>query len=432
DDGPDWPGEAEPVTPASETTGGGEAPGRETRPPAEAPPAPVLSFSAPDARRAEAGAGSPPSPEESVQTAQAGGGGTAPDAPVTQRREPPPSGRGDGYPNLADVPERPSDLPSAEEQAARRDALEADRSAAESGAPRTEPAPSEDAEADGSAPAAEAGDTGAAPGDLPWPPEEGDGAVEADPPAASDTTRQREAPSEPEARPTPAPAPADRSESSGQGTTVGTERSGSAALSLSEPDSGARDGTAGASTARPAPAETVEAPATTQETPPARRSPEAVVPDTGQIEQMFRENLARTGPDAVLPASPGADGAPAPAAPSAGGAPAASVAFDVGSAALSTQDRNRLRGLAEELAGGPGGIRVIGRAASGGGGDPVDRRVADLQLALDRANAVSSALIAYGVAPIRLTVDARPGRQGSEARDAALRRVEIFVDNAGR
>jgi outer membrane protein OmpA-like peptidoglycan-associated protein len=101
------------------------------------------------------------------------------------------------------------------------------------------------------------------------------------------------------------------------------------------------------------------------------------------------------------------------------------ITFATGSAALPAAHTGPLSDIAGLYKQSGGRIRVIGHAeeTAGGGGDAVQRQVASLDLALDRANAVAQALAALGVPANAISVEAAPTHSGSE-----LPRAEVFME----
>ncbi|HZL58683.1 MAG TPA: OmpA family protein [Stellaceae bacterium] len=95
--------------------------------------------------------------------------------------------------------------------------------------------------------------------------------------------------------------------------------------------------------------------------------------------------------------------------------------FATGSAAMSAAHRGALSEIAGLYKQAGGKLRVIGHAEKVGGDDPVQQRIAMLDLALDRANAVANALVEMGVPANEITVEAAPTR-GNE-----IPRAEVFM-----
>jgi len=108
-----------------------------------------------------------------------------------------------------------------------------------------------------------------------------------------------------------------------------------------------------------------------------------------------------------------------------GGAPVAQVTFPDKSSQLTPADR-RIVGEVVPLQRQTGGaFRVVGYAAAGRGVGTA-QQLATFRMALDRANAVASALAQAGVAPDQILVETAPptGETG-----IAANRAEIFLEN---
>jgi outer membrane protein OmpA-like peptidoglycan-associated protein len=133
-------------------------------------------------------------------------------------------------------------------------------------------------------------------------------------------------------------------------------------------------------------------------------------------------------PPSTPPSTPGAQVAartPASEPVAAGGAPVAQVTFTANSTRLTPSDR-RIVGEVVPLQRQSGGaLRVVGYAAAGRGADAA-QQLAHFRMALDRANAVASALTQAGVAPDQILVETAPptGETG-----IAANRAEIFLEN---
>ena len=146
-------------------------------------------------------------------------------------------------------------------------------------------------------------------------------------------------------------------------------------------------------------------------------------------------SLARGG--SAAPAPPPASAAPSTAASqlaartpasgpvAAGGAPVAQVTFPDNSARLTPSDR-RIVGEVVPLQRQSGGaLRVVGYAAAGRGAGAAQQLV-HFRMALDRANAVASALAQAGVAPDQILVETAPP---TDETGIAANRAEIFLEN---
>jgi outer membrane protein OmpA-like peptidoglycan-associated protein len=209
-------------------------------------------------------------------------------------------------------------------------------------------------------------------------------------------------------------------------------------------------------TARPAPAP-----------PPAAAAPRPQAPAAASapgVDQVYRQQLARSEsvvqlrqpaaePPLPPPAQPrrigalqhtareqprsqvayvgGVTGAAPPALRP--GEPVASILFGEGSARLGAADREtlaRVAAIAQELG---RTVRVVGHAGRPGGGEGTKRELAEFSLSLDRANAVAQELMRNGIPAERLVVaavgDAEPlVIAGSAAAEAPNRRAEVFIE----
>lgn len=139
----------------------------------------------------------------------------------------------------------------------------------------------------------------------------------------------------------------------------------------------------------------------------------------------LQQRAAGAIPDAAAPA-----GAPAPRAPSrydvaigAGGAAATgntAIDFAAGSSKLDGAGREAVRSLATQLAATAGQVVVIGYArAKGDAGDPVNA----FGVSIDRANKVAAELMAAGVSPRQVRVEAvvaDAARSGAAGRQAVI------------
>ncbi|MDE2229850.1 MAG: OmpA family protein [Alphaproteobacteria bacterium] len=98
------------------------------------------------------------------------------------------------------------------------------------------------------------------------------------------------------------------------------------------------------------------------------------------------------------------------------------VAFAPGSASLPEAQRSALTEIAGLYRQTHGQIRVVGHAEPGHGTDAAQQRIAGLDLALDRANAVAQALSKLGVPATDIRIEAAPA--STEARS----RAEVFME----
>lgn len=214
---------------------------------------------------------------------------------------------------------------------------------------------------------------------------------------------------------------------------------------------------AAARVASPAP------PAATPASPPASRPPAPAAAQATTVDQIYRQQLARSE-SAVQLRQPAAEPPPPPPAqprrigalqhtaretarsqvayvggstgvPSTTirpGEPAATIRFSEGTARLAATDRTtlaRIAAMAQELG---GRVRVVGHAGRPGG-EGAKSQVADFNLSLDRANAVAQELMRNGISSDRLRIEAVGDAEplviaGSAAAEAANRRAEVFID----
>jgi outer membrane protein OmpA-like peptidoglycan-associated protein len=100
----------------------------------------------------------------------------------------------------------------------------------------------------------------------------------------------------------------------------------------------------------------------------------------------------------------------------------AAIAFADGSAALTTEERDRLSELAAMQHDQGGGFRVVGHAASARGEESAQQRLEGFTLALNRAKAVAQILSSEGVPSKQIAIEAAPGRAG----DASI--ADIFFE----
>jgi len=114
---------------------------------------------------------------------------------------------------------------------------------------------------------------------------------------------------------------------------------------------------------------------------------------------------------------------------------AAIIYFAHGSATLNSNDRQVLRGIATLNRQRGGSILVIGHAsARTGTADALKHRLANFEMSLKRANAVTAALVALGVPRERVHAEARGDTQPiyhefMPTGEAGNRRAEIFLEN---
>jgi outer membrane protein OmpA-like peptidoglycan-associated protein len=143
-------------------------------------------------------------------------------------------------------------------------------------------------------------------------------------------------------------------------------------------------------------------------------------------------SLARGG--SAAPAPPSASAPPsAPASQLAArtpasepvGAPVAQVTFPDNSARLTPSDRRIVGEVVPLQRQNGGALRIVGYAAAGRGAGAA-QQLAHFRMALDRANAVASALTQAGIAPDQILVETAPptGETG-----VAANRAEIFLEN---
>lgn len=161
--------------------------------------------------------------------------------------------------------------------------------------------------------------------------------------------------------------------------------------------------------------------------------------------------VASTPPPATPSVAPVAPGAPPPAAPHLTPPPAApagvrgggqpslamrtpatapnpisvsvgDVAFGAGSSDLAETQRSALAEIAGLYKQTGGQIRIVGHAEPGQSSDAIRQRIAGLDLALDRANAVAQALARLGVPARDIRVEAAPASAAEQPR------AEVFMD----
>jgi outer membrane protein OmpA-like peptidoglycan-associated protein len=101
------------------------------------------------------------------------------------------------------------------------------------------------------------------------------------------------------------------------------------------------------------------------------------------------------------------------------------VTFPDNSVRLTPSDRRIIGEVVPLQRQNGGALRVVGYAAAGSGAGAA-QQIANFRVALDRANAVASALAQAGVAPDQIIVETAPptGESG-----VAANRAEIFLEN---
>lgn len=114
------------------------------------------------------------------------------------------------------------------------------------------------------------------------------------------------------------------------------------------------------------------------------------------------------------------------------------IFFAHGSASINKTERRNLRELGESLArtSNPYRLSVIGHASKRVNGvtDPVQKKMINFEMAQKRANVVTEQLRAAGADPSWVMASSRgdvdPNRRpGGKSREAADRRVEVYMDN---
>jgi outer membrane protein OmpA-like peptidoglycan-associated protein len=326
------------------------------------------------------------------------------------------------YPNLATVPPPPTRALSTAERDALTQRLVSDRANAKyiddqlRGGPSTAAAPPPRPPSSASAAA-----TVPAPAEPPAAPRE----AAAPAPSVAASAAPPPAPAPP---PTPAPPPAATS-------TAAPAAEAAPFVSLTAPPPTASPPTAPAeAAATPAPPAVDESgqPRESPLTSPSVRSvPEPEAPRAPPPPPSLARGggAAPTPPPASTPSS-----APAPQLASrrpasepaaAGGSPVAQVTFPDNSARLTPSDRRIVGEVVPLQRQNGGALRVVGYAAAGRGAGAA-QQLAHFRIALDRANAVASALAQAGVAPDQIIVETAPptGESG-----VAANRAEIFLEN---
>lgn len=186
-------------------------------------------------------------------------------------------------------------------------------------------------------------------------------------------------------------------------------------------------------------------------------------PPAQTVDQIYRQQLARSEPSVQLrppvaepppppPAEPRRIGAlqhtareaprpqvayitgpgvPVPAIRP--GEAAATIRFKEGSARLSQGDRDTLARVAAMAKEARARVKVVGHAGRPNGGEGAKAEIAEFGLSLDRANAVAAELIRNGIPAERMTVEALGDAEplviaGSAAAEAVNRRAEVFLE----
>lgn len=98
------------------------------------------------------------------------------------------------------------------------------------------------------------------------------------------------------------------------------------------------------------------------------------------------------------------------------------VAFAQGSSDLAETQRSALAEIAGLYKQTGGDIRIVGHSEPGHGNDAIRQRIAGLDLALDRANAVAQALTKMGVPASNIRVEAAPASTQEQPR------AEVFME----
>jgi len=169
------------------------------------------------------------------------------------------------------------------------------------------------------------------------------------------------------------------------------------------------------------------APGASAEPEPAAAAPSA--PETAAADTMMTTTQAAATPqfDPAQSFTPGT----APVHSDLAGI----IYFANGSAALNGNDRQVLRGIVALNRQRGGTIRVVGHAsAHTGTADELKHRLANFEISLKRANAVSAALVALGLPRDRIHAEAHGDSQPiyhefMPTGEAGNRRAEIFLEN---
>lgn len=320
----------------------------------------------------------------------------------------------DGWPALAEVPERPDDSAGDGERARLRERLMVDRADARMSSLWPNSPPPRLAAPPPSALAA-----------LPAPLPDAAPVPESAPESDSAAPAVGAAPAPAVAAPAPAPAPAP----------VPVPAVATAPVPVPVPETEVAAATPAPVAAPPAlaPAETAAAPtAGIVLVPPA---------GSGAGDPLV---LLAPAPEALAPVVPVGAFAAAPAGPLRFVLPAAegraglarTIRFPRGSATVPEEDWLALAALAERAARSGATVRVVGHSSRRTREmDPIEHAMVNFGMSLRRANAVAAALVESGLPPDRLVVDAAGDTQpvASEAMpsgEARNRRAEIFVESS--
>lgn len=101
----------------------------------------------------------------------------------------------------------------------------------------------------------------------------------------------------------------------------------------------------------------------------------------------------------------------------------AAIAFADGSAALTTEERDRLSEIAAMQHDQGGDFRVVGHAATARGEENARQELDGFTLALNRAKAVAQILSSEGVPSSQIMIEAAPSRAG----DASI--ADIYLEH---
>jgi outer membrane protein OmpA-like peptidoglycan-associated protein len=192
-----------------------------------------------------------------------------------------------------------------------------------------------------------------------------------------------------------------------------------------------------AAEAAPAPAKTLSG----EEAMPAQRAvavPAEPLPgaSAGDVTAMFYAAYAASGaktlPGAAAVSTTTPSAAPAAPASASWAAPTrlvGSIGFAEGSSRLDSRARSGLLELAHLYGATGGPIRIVGHASPTGPSDETARKIANLDIALDRALAVARKLERLGVPAAAMTVEAQPeaGTNALAAGAAGGRRVDVYL-----
>jgi outer membrane protein OmpA-like peptidoglycan-associated protein len=323
------------------------------------------------------------------------------------------------FPNLASVPPPPTRALSTAERDALTQRLVSDRANAKYIDDQLRGGPSAAVARPPAAPsAASAAATVPAPAEPPAAPREA---------AAPTPSVAASAAPPPTPPPTPAPPPAATS-------TAAPAAKAAPFVSLTAPPPVASAPTAPAqAAATPAPPAVDESgqPRESPLTSPSVRSvPEPEAPRAPPPPPSLARGSAAPAPPPAsappsAPASQLAARTPASEPVAAVGAPVAQVTFPDNSARLTPSDRRIVGEVVPLQRQNGGALRIVGYAAAGRGAGAA-QQLAHFRMALDRANAVASALTQAGIAPDQILVETAPptGETG-----VAANRAEIFLEN---